>query len=119
MSVRRSAGHRGQATAELAVLLPAVVALLVVLLAAGAAVVTQVRVADAARAGARAAVAGETSAQVQRIAADLAGEGARVSIGAAGDMVSVEVSRALPGPPGQWGLRASSVARAPVEPEAP
>ncbi len=109
---------RGQATVELAVALPAVVALLVLLLAAGSAVVAQVRVADAARAGARAVIAGETSTQVTAVVHELAGAGASVGI-ASGDLVEVTVTRPLGGPLGRWGLAARAVARAPAEPGAP
>lgn len=107
--------ERGQATAELAVLLPAVVALLLVLLGAGAAVVTQVRVADAARSGARAVVAGESSDRVRQIVVDLAGPQARVTV-RDGDVVEVHVDRPLPGVIGSWGLRAQGRARVPAEP---
>lgn len=99
---------------ELAVVLPAVVGLLVVLLAAGHAVVTQARVADAARAGVRAAVAGESSETVHAIAADLAGADAAVAVRDAGSMVEVEVTAPV-GPAG-WGLRATGIFRAPLEP---
>lgn len=109
---------RGQATVELAVALPAVVALLVLLLAAGSAVVTQVRVADAARAGARAVIAGESAGEVTRVVRTLAGDGADVGVGG-GELVEVTVTRPLGGPLGHWGLQARAVARAPAEPGAP
>lgn len=99
---------------ELAVVLPAVVGLLFVLLAAGSAVLTQARVTDAARAGARAAVAGETIATVNGIVRELAGADATVAVGIEGEMVSVAVS--APVPPRAWGLHAHGAARVPVEP---
>ena len=73
---------------------------------------------DAARAGARAVIAGETSTQVTAVVHELAGAGASVGI-ASGDHVEVTVTRPLGGPLGRWGLAARAVARAPAEPGAP
>lgn len=103
-------------TAELALVLPAVVLLLVVVLTAGAAALTQVRVADAARSGARAAALGETSGSVTELVHELAGADARVLVGGDGRYVVVEVERALPGLLGLADLRASASARALPEP---
>src|SRR5690606_25540001 len=66
-------GQRGSVTAELALLLPAVVVVLLVCTTLGAAVLGQVRCADAARAAARAAAIGEPASVVQAVARDLAG----------------------------------------------
>ncbi|WP_152232599.1 TadE family type IV pilus minor pilin [Georgenia ruanii] len=103
-------------TAELAVALPGVVLLLLVLLTAASAALTQVRVADAARAGARAAALGEPAGQVSAVAAHLAGRGVAVHVGREGGYVVVEVARDLPGPLAVAGLRASATARALPEP---
>lgn len=65
-------GDSGMVTAETAIVMPAVVLLLTVVLFAGNAVLDQVRCIDAAQAGARLAARGEASAvvtaSVQRIA---------------------------------------------------
>ncbi|GAA1651383.1 hypothetical protein GCM10009790_35560 [Georgenia ruanii] len=106
----------GGVTAELAVALPGVVLLLLVLLTAASAALTQVRVADAARAGARAAALGEPAGQVSAVAAHLAGRGVAVHVGREGGYVVVEVARDLPGPLAVAGLRASATARALPEP---
>lgn len=103
-------------TAELALVLPGVVLLLVVLLTAAAAALTQVRVADAARSGARAAALGEPGAAVAELARELAGPGARVRVGTDGGYVVVDVEQDLPGLLGLAELRASATARALPEP---
>src|SRR6478672_13430113 len=68
---------RGAVTAEFAVALPSVVLLLALLLAGSAAGVTQLRVEEAARGGARAlargAAAGEVGSIVRRLAGETAG----------------------------------------------
>ncbi|WP_152203964.1 TadE family type IV pilus minor pilin [Georgenia thermotolerans] len=106
-------------TAELAVALPGVVLLILVLLTAASAALTQVRVADAARAGARAAALGEPAGQVTAVAAQLAGGAAAVQVGREGGYVVVAVARDLPGPLAVAGLRASATARALPEPGEP
>lgn len=84
-------------TAELAVALPAVVlvlAALVVVVAAGSA---QVRVVDAARAGARAASAGEPPARVDEVVTRVAGPSARATVDEAGSWVTVSVRSSVAG----------------------
>ncbi|WP_345044252.1 TadE family type IV pilus minor pilin [Georgenia daeguensis] len=103
-------------TAELALVLPGVVLLLVALLTAASAALTQVRVADAARAGARAAALGESHGEVAGVARELAGDDAAVLVSEAGGYVVVEVSRDLAGPLRGAGLTARSSARALPEP---
>lgn len=90
-------------------------ALLLVLLAAGAAVVTQVRVTDAARSAARAVAAGEGPDRVREIVSQVAGPDARAEV-RPGDLVEVVVTSPLPGPIGGWGTAARGVARTPAEP---
>jgi hypothetical protein len=107
---------RGGVTAELALVLPGVVLLLVALLTAASAALTQVRVADAARAGARAAALGESYREVGDLARELAGEEAAVRVSESGGYVVVEVSRDLAGPLRVAGLTARSSARALPEP---
>jgi hypothetical protein len=84
-------------TAELALGLPAVVLVLAVVLVTVAAGAAQLRCADAARAGARAAAIGEAPAEVRAAAGRVAGEGARVTIRPDGEWVTVEVSTTAPG----------------------
>ncbi|HLS25808.1 MAG TPA: TadE family type IV pilus minor pilin [Beutenbergiaceae bacterium] len=87
--------QRGSVTAELALCLPAVVLVLMLVVTLGAASVTQLRCTDAARAGARAAALGHSTAQVHQIAADRAGPDAHVHIQPSGETVQVAVSRTL------------------------
>ena len=108
---------RGSVTVELALALPAVVLLLVAVLTLGSAVVGQLRCADAARAGARAAALGEGSAEIAAIAGRVAGDGATVGVSRTGVWVTVTVGGSvLAGPDlgGSLHTHASAVAR--VEP---
>ncbi|MGC0141430.1 MULTISPECIES: TadE family type IV pilus minor pilin [unclassified Pseudactinotalea] len=82
-------------TAELALCLPAVLLVLLLVVTLGAASVAQLRCTDAARAGARAAALGHSQAEVHRIVADRAGDGAAVRIDAGPEWVRVQVSRPL------------------------
>ncbi|SDH53519.1 hypothetical protein SAMN04488693_101503 [Arthrobacter subterraneus] len=66
-------GDRGTVTAEVAVAFPAVVALLGVVLAAAALGVSQLRIEEAARAGAREIMRGESSAAAAATARRIAG----------------------------------------------
>lgn len=109
------ARERGSVTAELAVGLPAVVLLLVAVLTVAAAGIAQLRCADGARAGARAAALGSQEAADD--ARRAAGEGARVAIATAGGWVTVTVSVDIGGLPfGGGALRASASSAARVEP---
>lgn len=102
-------GDRGSVTAELAVALPAVLLVLVAVLVLTTAAVTQLRCADAARAGARAAAIGEDTEGVRATVARVAGPGADVTVAREGEWVTVAVSAAVAGE----GLRAGPlVARA-------
>ncbi|UKA49107.1 pilus assembly protein [Arthrobacter sp. FW305-123] len=105
----------GAVTAEFAVALPAVVLLLAFLLAGGAAGITQLRLEDAARAGARASARGETSGSVDGIVKRLAGEGVTTSLTDDGDWVTVTASSPVGGALGPlipWTLTASATTRA-------
>lgn len=86
---------RGSVTAELAVLLPVVVALLVALLGLASAASAQMRCADAARAGARAAALGEDDGSVTGVSQRVAGPGSAVSVARADGWVVVRVDRPL------------------------
>ncbi|ABM06542.1 TadE family type IV pilus minor pilin [Paenarthrobacter aurescens] len=112
----RNETERGAVTAEFAVALPAVVLLLAFLLAGGAAGITQLRLEEAARAGARASARGETSSSVEGIVKRLAGEGVSSSLTNDGEWLTVTASAPVGGALGPlvpWTLRAS--ASAPVE----
>lgn len=116
-TARTTDGERGTVTVEVALVLPAVVMVLLVCCTLAAAVLGQVRCADAARAAARAAAIGEPAAVVVAVARDLAGDGAQVTVDEDGQWVEVVVTRPLASAlPGTGGLRARGSARAWVEP---
>jgi TadE-like protein len=105
---------RGAVTAEFAVALPAVLLLLAMLLAGAAAGVTQLRIEEAARAGARALARGEGSTAVAGIARRLAGDSATASVSAQGEWMEVTVTGRVGGPFGAvipWTLTARASAR--------
>jgi len=81
----------GMATAEFAVVLPAVVFVLAMSLGAMGLGWDQVRCVDAARAGARAAARGDSSEAVTRVAARAAPPGAQVSLVFSQALVRVSV----------------------------
>lgn len=83
--------ERGMATAEFAVVLPAVVLVLAMSMGALGLAWDQIRCVDAARAGARAASRGDSEGAVVLVASRAAPSGAEVSIGAAGGLVQVSV----------------------------
>jgi hypothetical protein len=116
---RPGPGERGSVTAEFAVMLPAVVAVLAVALLAASVAIAQVRCADAARAAARAAAIGAPTENVLGTARALAGADAAVGVTRDGAWVVVRVERGLRGLPWAGGpLTASAEARAWVEPAA-
>lgn len=94
--------ERGAVTVETAVIMPALVLLLAVMLAAAAAGMTLVRFEEAARASARAAARGETVAVAQERAREIAGEDSAVTVAAGSDRVTVTVSGPAPGILGTW-----------------
>lgn len=96
----RHRGERGAATAELALVLPLLVAItggLVWLLVVGAA---QIRAVDAARETARAVARGDDVAAAVARGREIAVEGSRVTVTPAGDSITVEVTGEVPGPGG-------------------
>ena len=104
----------GAVTAEFAVALPAVLLLLALLLAGAAAGATQLRLEEAALAGARALARGEGPAAAEAIVGRLAGSSATASIAADGEWVSVTVADRVPGPLGAtvpWTLTARASTR--------
>jgi Flp pilus assembly protein TadG len=101
-------------TAEFAVALPAVLLLLAMLLAGASAGVTQLRIEEAARGGARALARGEDPAAVQAIVRTLAGTSATASVAADGEWLSVTVADRVGGPLGAtvpWTLTAKATTR--------
>lgn len=110
-----SGASRGAVTAEFAVTLPAVVALLALLLAGAAAGITQLRLEEGARAGARALARGEDPAAVERTVRTLAGGTATASVTAGGGWFTITVSDRVGGPLGTtipWTLTARAASRA-------
>ena len=111
----------GMATAEFAVVLPAVVLVLALSLGALGLAWDQIRCVDAARAGARAASRGDSKGAVLMVASRAAPSGALVTVDSSGELVRVTVesrprvaASLLPG----W-LRASSTVSAAREQENP
>ncbi|MFC9334668.1 TadE family type IV pilus minor pilin [Arthrobacter sp. NPDC057009] len=116
------ADSRGTVTAEFAVTLPAVLLLLAMLLAGSAAGITQLRLEDAARAGARALARGEDPAAVDGIVRKLAGPSASSAVASGGEWMSVTVSDRVAGPVGRmvpWTLTARAEARSETAASAP
>lgn len=106
---RRAGNARGAVTAEFAVAMPAVLLLLAMLLAGAAAGVTQLRLEEAARAGARALARGESATAVEGIVRTLAGASATAAVTADGEWLSVTVADQVGGPLGStvpWTLTA-------------
>jgi Flp pilus assembly protein TadG len=121
MTGRLGVADRGTATAEMAVVLPALAVVLVFALWSVAAVTAQLRCVDAAHTAARALARGETSASSVAAARAAAPPDARIVVSRSGDLVVVDV-RATARLPGPWsgslpGLSLSGRAVAPVEGE--
>ncbi|MDR7082605.1 Flp pilus assembly protein TadG [Arthrobacter ginsengisoli] len=111
---RRAGASRGAVTAEFAVTLPAVLLLLGLLLAGSAAGVTQLRLEEAARAGARALARGEDAGAVDMIVRRLAGDSADAAVASDGEWLTVTVSGRVPGAVGSllpWTFSARAWAR--------
>jgi hypothetical protein len=91
---------RGSATAELAVTLPAVIVVFAVMLWGISVAAAQLRCIDAARAGARAAARGESSAATVQAVREIAPPGAAVVLGRSQDRARVAVTARVrpPGP---------------------
>ena len=107
-------GSCGAVTAEFAVTLPAVLLLLAMLLAGASAGVTQLRLEEGARAGARALARGDDSATVERIVRTLSGGSASATVSADGEWLHVTVTDRVGGPLGAsipWLLTAQASTR--------
>lgn len=105
---------RGAVTAEFAVALPAVLLLLAMVLAGSAAGLTQLRLEEAARAGARGLARGEDTGAVEGIVRQVAGSSVSAAVSAEGEWLSVTVSGRSGGPVGSlvpWTLSAKATAR--------
>lgn len=94
---RPADGERGSVTAELATGLPMVIFLLALLLTLASASGAQMRALDAARAGARAAAIGETSAGISAAVTRVGGDDAAASLAREGSWVTVTVSKPIAG----------------------
>ena len=109
--------ERGTVTAEFAVALPAVLLLLALLFAGSAAGITQLRLEEAARAGARALARGDGDAAVEDIVRRLAGNSASAAVATEGEWLSVTVTGRVGGPVGSlipWALTAKASARSEI-----
>ncbi|GAB4098213.1 TadE family type IV pilus minor pilin [Sinomonas halotolerans] len=98
-------------TAEFAVALPAVIALVAVLVGSALAGVSQIRAEEAARAAARGMARGEPPAEVAREVSRVAGADAVHHVSSSGTLVTVTVTVPVPGAWGSAaGLRAIAAA---------
>lgn len=88
----RSKGEGGYATVEFALTLPAVVAMLLAVLAVAAAGMASLRAGDAARAAARELSVGGGSSGAAAVVADLAGPGASLTVTESGGLVRAVVT---------------------------
>jgi len=93
--MQRPRSVRGSVTAETALVLPAVIIMMGVVLAVGAVVGAQIRCVDAARAAARLAARGEDAARVRAAARDKAPAGGRVVVSIRDGLASVAVEAAV------------------------
>ena len=106
----------GAVTAELAIGMVSVLALLGLVLALVAAGVAQIRCTDAARAGARAAALGDDDEAVALVVRRSAGGGASATVARAGGWVDVTVHVPVLGGALLDGMTARATAGLPVEP---
>lgn len=99
-------------TAEAALVLPAMVAVLGLLLWGVGAAAVQLRCGDAARVGARAVARGEPPDRVRELTLAVAPPGAHLAVAEEGDLRRVRVTARAPGPQGVPALpvRAEAVA---------
>lgn len=88
---------RGSVTAETAVVLPAITALLALLLLAVSAGMLQLRLEEGARAGARALARGDSAALVLDLVSRVAGDNVSVSLASAGSYATVTVQGKVDG----------------------
>jgi len=109
----------GAVTAEFAVLMPVLVVILSLTLAAGAAGVAKLRCIDAARSAARLAARHESSSTALTAARSAAPDHASIRLAAGGDLVRVEVTAQVPLPlPGRPTVEVGATSVAMLEPNA-
>lgn len=94
-------GERGMVTAELAITLPVVMAVLFLVVSLGLALVTQLRVTDAAREAARGYAMEMSEGEIRALIADRAGPSASVRVRDNGETLTVTVVAPVDGP---WSL---------------
>ncbi len=112
---RRQNCDRGSVTAETAIVMPAIVAVLAMLLAGAAAGSTQLQLEKAAQTAARQLARGETAAVAASAVRRIAGSGATLASGNAGGWITVRTTAAVPVPwagAGGWTLAAEATAPA-------
>lgn len=107
--------ERGMVTAELAITLPAVVAVLFLVVSLGLALITQLRVADAAREAARGYAMEMSESDISNLVSDRAGDAATVHVARHGETLTVTVSAPVTGPWALLDLTAESSMTALVE----
>ncbi|MHA7189068.1 TadE family type IV pilus minor pilin [Arthrobacter sp. MDT2-16] len=90
--------QQGSVTAEVAVVLPALVLLLALLLGTAHVGTVQLRLEEAARAGAREVMRGESNASVEQTVQRLAGRGASARVVSGSGWATVEVRSRVEGP---------------------
>lgn len=93
--------ERGMVTAELAITLPAVMAVLFLVISLGLALMTQMRVTDAAREAARGYAMEMSDQEIRELISDRAGSSARVRVRDNGETLTVTVTAPVDGP---WSL---------------
>lgn len=111
---RSVSGQRGAVTAEFAVALPSIVVLLVVVLTAVTVGASQLRLEEAARAGAREIMRGEGTVVATTTVQRLAGRDAELAVTGDGTWATVHVSTTVDGPLlgwSGWRLEADALAR--------
>lgn len=116
MTARPEHHERGAVTVELALGLAGVVVLLGLVLLLTSAATAQLRCAEAARAGARAAALGQEDPAVLDVARRSAGAEARVEVVRADGWVTVTVGRSVAGSWHLGALDAQARSSTPVEP---
>ncbi|GAB3557802.1 TadE family type IV pilus minor pilin [Spelaeicoccus albus] len=96
MACRNDPDDSGTATAELAVLMPSIIWLLAIVLAAGAAGLGELKAIDGAQAAARQLARGESPHRAEQVAHTVAGDRAAVTIHRRGNWVTVGVKAGGP-----------------------
>lgn len=116
----RTAGKDcGAVTAEFAMIMPAIVLVILMVIGVGTLGLAQLRSYEAARAGAREAARGEPTAEVRRTAESKAGPGSAVTIGKDGEYTVVTVTVPTPKTMRKLIPRVQAVQRARTESSTP